>query len=289
MAIIEPAIRPPAEAYSFLLQITTGCSSNHCSFCGAYLNKQFRIKDYEEVAADIGEGAQLWPDTRRVFLMDGDALVVPDDKLLKIIRLLNSSFPALSRISSYANGYNITKRSLESLKRLRDNKLKLMYIGLESGSQKVLDLTGKRSSAIEMVEAVKKAREAGIKSSVIVLLGLGGKEHSLEHARETITALNEMQPELLSFLTVMLVPGTRLFNEANTGRFTELEPYELLTEMNEIISGLELKKTVFRSDHASNYLPLDGRFPHDKSRIIKTLELALRGERCLRPDNIRGL
>lgn len=289
MAIIEPVIRPPAEAGSFLLQVTVGCSANHCTFCGAYLDKAFTIKDFEEIASDIQKGGSWYPQTRRVFMMDGDALVVNNTKLLPVLKKLNESFPMLSRISSYANGYNILNRTDQELQELYDYQLRLIYMGLESGNQNILDHCRKRSTADEMVEAVQKAAKAKIKSSVIVLLGLGGKKYSKEHVTDTITALNRMQPRYLSFLSLMVVGGTSLHEEVLSGDFEELDPIELLQEAHDIIAGLELKKTIFRCNHASNYLPLEGRFPQDKERLLDVLQSAFQGELRLKPEFLRGL
>ena len=289
MTLIEPIIRPPAERDSFLLQVTTGCSANHCTFCGAYTDKPFAVKDSEEIVSDINKAAALYPDTRRVFLLDGDALAVSNVKLLPILKKLDEVFPKLSRISSYSNGYNITQRSNAELVELNENKMRLIYIGLESGSQDVLDRCRKRSTADEMIEAVKKAARCGIKSSVIVLLGLGGKKHSEKHVRDTIKALNKMQPRYLSFLSVMLIPGTPLYKECKEKRFKELNSHELLAESYNIIKGLELEKTIFRSNHASNYLSLEGRFPQDKNKLLNSLDLAIRGKINLRTEFSRGL
>lgn len=289
MPIIEPVIRPPAEALSFFLQITTGCSANQCGFCGAYLHKSFRIKDRKEIKQDIDHGAQHCPETRRVFLMDGDALAMKNDRLIPILKDLQHAFPKLSRITSYANGYNITGRSDSQLGDLYDHRLRLVYMGLESGSQEILDFCTKRSGVDEMIDAVIKATRAGIKTSVIVLLGLGGKERSGIHIKETIHALNRMQPRYLSFLSVMLIPGTPLHRLQQDGSFTELSPRELLLEARGIIAGLILNKTIFRSDHASNYLSLEGRFPADKEHLIKSLDAALEGRIRLKPEWMRGL
>ncbi len=289
MPIIEPAIRPPSEADSFLLQVTMGCSSNGCTFCGAYLGKPFRMKELREVLSDLEEGGRLLPETRRVFLMDGDALALSNERLIPILEKIQSTFPQLTRIASYANGYNIVRRSREELKALREAGLRLIYIGLESGSQKVLDRCRKRSTAEEMIQAVRSAEEAGIKSSVIVLLGLGGREFSAEHVRETVTALNQMAPKYLSFLSLMLVPGTPLSEEADFGHFEELDSQELLREALGIVQGLELQGTIFRMNHASNYLPLEGRFPQDKAKICSLLRSAVDGKVRLRPEFFRGL
>lgn len=289
MPIVGTIIRPPAEAGSFLLQVTTGCSSDRCGFCGAYKGKPFRVKPAGEIMADIERGARKYPGARRVFLMDGDALAVNNAKLIPILKKIGEAFPELSRVSSYANGYNITSRGDEELKELRDHRLSLMYMGLESGSQLVLDRCSKASGAEEMINAVSKAADAGIKSSVIVLLGLGGREHSKEHVAGTIKALNRMQPRYLSFLSLMLIPGTPLYEEAERGGFEELSPRELLEEARGIISGLELEKTIFRSDHASNHLSLEGRFPKDKELLTTLLQTAISGNIPLKPEFFRGL
>lgn len=289
MPLIQPIIRPPAEAGSFLLQVTTGCSSNGCSFCGAYTGKPFGVKDPREVEVDIEQGRRLFPGTRRVFLLDGDALAAGNDRLVPVLEGLARAFPGLTRVSSYANGYNIEKRSEAELRELRDRKLGLVYIGLESGDQGILDSCGKRSSAEEMIGAVIKAARCGIRSSVIVLLGLGGRARSREHVRGTVRALNRMQPRYLSFLSLMLIPGTGLFERARRGEFEELGPDELLGEARDIIGGLDLAGTVFRCDHASNHLPLRGRLPRDRDRLSEAIDAALRGEARMMPEALRGL
>ena len=217
MAIIEPVIRPPAEADSFLLQVTLGCSADHCSFCGAYKGKPFRVKDAAEVFSDIDRYARRYPGTRRVFLMDGDALVLAHSKLVPALKKLGQVFPSLSRVSAYANGSNITRKSDAELAELYAHKLSLFYTGLESGSQRILDRCGKTSSVEEMIQGVRRAEAAGIKSSAIVLLGLGGKKDSAEHVKETVEALNRMQPRYLSFLSLMVIPGTPLAEELRRG------------------------------------------------------------------------
>ena len=253
------------------------------------MGKSFAIKNMDEIATDIDEGAARSPATRRVFLLEGDALVLDNTKLLPILRKLNEGFPKLARVSSYANGYNITQRMDDELAELKNNKMNLVYLGLESGSQEVLTRCNKRATADEMVEAVTRAGTAGIKSSVMVLLGLGGKERSGIHVKETITALNKMQPRYLSFLSVMLIPGTPLFADCQEELFGELDPTELLVEARDIIKGLTLKKTIFRSDHASNYLSLEGRFPQDKDKLLSILGQAIKGDINLRPEFSRGL
>ncbi|MDD5687710.1 MAG: radical SAM protein [Elusimicrobia bacterium] len=282
-------IRPPAERDSFLLPVTTGCSANTCSFCGAYQGMPFSILEYPEIESEIEKYSRVCPNTKRVFLLDGDALVLSNSKLLPVLEKLNKTFPELSRVSSYANGYNITKKSDTELKEISDNKLTLIYMGLESGNQNILNRCKKSSSVQEMIEAVSRASDAGIKSSVIVLLGLGGRKYSKEHVTDTIKALNKMQPRYLSFLSLMLIPDTPLYKEAKKGDFEELTPAELVKETYDIIEGLELKKTIFRSNHASNHLPLEGRFPNDKKNLLNMLESAIKGKKKLKPEWLRGL
>lgn len=289
MPVVEPVIRPPSEADSFLLQVTLGCSADTCTFCGAYKNKPFRVKDPREVFADIDRHARRYPDMRRVFLMDGDALALPNNKIIPILEKLERSFPKLSRVSSYANGTNILRKSEEDLAELYSHKLTLIYMGLESGSQDILDRCKKISRVDEMVTAVNRAASANIKSSVIVLIGLGGKRYSREHVQGTIAALNRMQPRYLSFLSLMLIPGTPLAGEARKGEFQELGTLELLKESYAIIEGLELRKTIFRSDHASNHLPLEGVFPKDKTALLGALRSAIDGKVPLKPEIFRGL
>ncbi len=289
MPIIEPAIRPPAEANSFLLQVTTGCSSNLCTFCGAYKGKPFRVKSEQEIYQDIEMGVALEPLKRRAFLMDGDALVIPNRRLVPILQRIHTVFPRMTRIASYANGYNIVSRTQAELSELAENRLKLIYIGLESGSQSILDHCKKKSNVSEMIEAVCKGVEVGIKSSVMVLLGIGGRKNTKSHVKNTINALNLMQPHYLSFLSMVLIPGTEAYDEAQRGKFEELSPLELLQETYDIIAGLDLRATVFRSDHASNFLPLEGRLPTDKGRLLSEIDSALKGKTVLRPEYLRGL
>ncbi|MDP8292765.1 MAG: radical SAM protein [Candidatus Orphnella occulta] len=289
MSVVGPVIRPPAEADSFLLQVTLGCSSDSCSFCGAYKRKTFCVKDREEITADINWHARRNQYARRVFLMDGDALVLANSKLVPILEELDAAFPRLTRISSYANGSNITRKNDYELEELYKHKLSLIYMGLESGNQAVLDRCGKSSSAEEMIEAVNKAAKVHIKSSVIVLLGLGGKKHSEEHVKDTAEALNRMQPRYLSFLSLMVIPKTPLAEEVRRGKFKELNSSELLKESYDIIKGLNLKRTIFRSNHASNYLALEGAFPKGKMKLLNTLESAIDGEIKLKPEILRGL
>ena len=290
MPIIEPAIRPPSEAESILLQVTTGCSANTCTFCGGYVGKKFRIKSTDEIFADIDYYAEHYPSfIKKVFLMDGDALIVNNNKLLPILKRILEKMPWVTKISSYANGFNITRRSMEELTELYDHKLKVIYMGLESGSQDILTLCKKKATVVEMIQAVQMAADVNIKTSLILLLGLGGKKLSHKHIEESASAINRMQPFYLSFLSLMLVQGTPLYEQAQQGEFELLGSKELLIETYEILKRLELKKTLFFCNHASNYLPLTGRLPMGKDTLLQTLEAAIRGDIGLKPEIFRGL
>lgn len=289
MSIIEPAIRPPSEANSFLLQLTLGCSADSCTFCGSYHGKKFKLKTAEEILHDIKNGSKLYPDATKAFLMDGDALVINNKILLSILKNIITYFPKVNRISSYANDYNILNRTDNELKELYEHKMRLIYMGLESGSQKILDKCYKKSTVNGMIKTVQRCNEFKIKTSIIVLLGLGGKDLSKEHVEQTAIAVNKMQPTYLSFLALMILPHTQLFQEMQSGNFTPLNQYEILWEMYEIIKHLELKRTIFFANHASNYLPITGRFPNDKKDLLIEIKNAINGKIHLRPEFLRGL
>ena len=289
MPTIEPCIRPPSEAESILLQITCGCSCNTCTFCGAYKTKQFLIKPIKEIFGDIDCFARQPNPSHQLFLMDGDALVLNNHKLLPVLQRIRQRLPSVNRIASYANATNITDRSAHELQQLFDHNLKLIYLGLESGSQEILDRCRKKPTARHMIDAVRKAHDAGIHSSVMVLLGLGGTKHSQQHIVETAAALNEMQPRYLSFLSLMIVPQTVLADQQQRGEFKPLSAQELLIETYEILTRLTLRRTQFYANHASNYLPLAGRLPQAKEELLHLLEAAIKGKIDLTPEFLRGL
>jgi radical SAM superfamily enzyme YgiQ (UPF0313 family) len=284
-------IRPPSEADSYILQVTYGCSHNKCTFCPTYLDKKFGVRDVEEVIEDIEMASRTFQGVRRVFLCDGNALVLPNRKLSTILDKLAAAFPGMQRVGIYANARDIQRKSRDELEELKKRKLGIIYIGLESGSDEVLRRVKKGANAAEIVEAVKKAQAAGIKVSVIALIGLGGKALSREHAVETGRAVSEMDPLYFSLLTLMLVPGTELHAQWESGEFELPEPLELLCEVKAVIENLEgLTGCIFRTNHASNYLPLAGRIPNDKMRLLSAIDAALaRGESALRPEGWRAL
>ena len=284
-------IRPPSEAESYLLQITYGCSHNRCTFCGTYGDKPFQVRPIDEVLEDVAVASRRMPDVRRVFLCDGNALVLDMDRLTVVLDALNSAFPLLRRISIYANARDLLAKSESDLAVLREKGLELVYLGLESGSDEVLRRVDKGSTAAEMVSGVVRAKEAGMRVSVIALLGLGGTELSDQHADRTAKVVNAMDPQYLSMLTLMLVPGTPLHRQWQAGEFELPEPEALLGELRRVIAGTNgLSRCVFRTNHASNYVPLAGTLSRDKERLLGVLDNALgRGRDAFRPESWRAL
>jgi radical SAM superfamily enzyme YgiQ (UPF0313 family) len=284
-------IRPPSEADSYILQVTYGCSHNRCTFCGTYMEKPFRARPIEEVLEDVALAHRRFPDTRRVFLADGNALVLDTPRLVTILDALDSGFPLLRRVGIYANARDILDKSDADLATLQERKLEIIYLGLESGSDEVLRRVRKGATGAGMVEAVQKAKHAGLRVSVIALLGLGGVELSAQHAEETGRVVSAMDPEYFSILTLMLVPGTELYRQWRSGTFALPEPAELLGELRRILSHLNgLSRCVFRTNHASNYLPLAGTLARDKARLLAAIDAAqTRGTSALRPEAWRAL
>jgi len=282
-------VRPPSEAHSLILQVTLGCSHNKCTFCGTYLDKPFRVRPPEEVFEDIDSVRPYAERVRRVFLADGNALVLPTGRLKEILERLRSVCPNLRRVGIYANARDILRKSPEELEDLRRRGLGIVYIGLESGSDEVLRRVKKGADVQQQVDAVLRAQQAGLKTSVICVLGLGGRELSDEHAEETARALNAMQPNYASFLTLMLVSGTELAEQYERGEFELLDPIEMLVELRTVVRGLELKRTVFRTNHASNFLALAGTMNEDREKILAELDRGISGESPLRPEWFRGL
>jgi radical SAM superfamily enzyme YgiQ (UPF0313 family) len=284
-------IRPPSEANSYILQVSYGCSHNRCTFCGTYMDKPFQVRPIQEVLEDIALAGAEIPDTRCVFLADGNALVLGTEQLTTILDALASAFPRLRRVGIYANARDILGKSDAELAALRQRKLHIVYLGLESGSDEVLCRVRKGITAAEMVEAVRKLRGAGMRASVIGLLGLGGKELSAEHAEATGRVVSAMDPEYFSMLTVMLIPGTELHRQWRAGRFELPEPLELLGELRQVIANTDgLSRCVFRTNHASNYLPLAGTLSRDKVELLAAIDGALaQGRSVLRPEAWRAL
>lgn len=286
----EPVYRPPSEAESLIIQATYGCSANDCTFCYMYKGKRFRIRRVEEVKADIDWCARQWGrNVPRVFLADGDALVIRTSQLLEILAHLYKTFPRLERVTSYANPLNLIVKPQAELDAIRRAGLTMLYYGVESGDPEILRQVKKKGDPDTMAEGVDKAHRAGFQVSVTVLLGLGGRAGSDRHADRTAQLLNRLQPEYASALTLMLGPLEEHFARSMGAGFAWLDKFEVLRELRRLISGCELANTVFRTNHASNWLALKGTLNRDRDRLVKTIDRALDDPGILRRAEWRAL
>lgn len=290
---VEPVFRPPSEAKSLILPVTNGCSWNKCTFCEMYTQpqKKFRARKPDEVQADIDRAAKSLGGVRRVFLADGDAMVLPTRRLLEVLGQLREAFPGLERVSSYCLPRNLAKKSVEELAQLREAGLEMLYIGMESGDDEILRRINKGETWESTRSALVKIREAGLTSSVMVLNGLGGETLSRQHALNTATLCNETQPDYLSTLVVSFPQGEERFREGFGADFAQLSQKSLFEEIQLFLEHLELDNTIFRSDHASNYLVLKGTLGRDKQRLLSEVNLAITnpGAVPLREEWMRGL
>ncbi len=284
--------RPPSEADSLILQATIGCSWNECTFCGMYREKRFRVRPLDELRREIDWAREhLGARVRKVFLADGDALIAKASFLHGVLDLLRAAFPDLRRVSCYASPQALGVRSVEEMRGLRDAGLVQYYLGVESGHDAVLARLAKGVDAETMVRVARKAGEAGVRLSTMVLLGAGGRALSLEHARASGRVVSAIDPRFVSTLVMTPVEGTPLWEQAERGEVDELDPVELTRELREFVAHLDVSGAVFRSNHASNYLPLGGTLPKDKERVLETLDavLAAPGGAPFVPDFLRGL
>ncbi|HEY9163230.1 MAG TPA: radical SAM protein [Magnetovibrio sp.] len=297
MSIIDiydmPLWRPPSEGQNLIIQATLGCSFNACTFCAMYKTKDYRAKTLEAVGADIDAAAADWPDAHRVFLADGDALTLPTDHLMAILAKLRAALPELTRVSCYATPLNLNKKSVDELSALRAAGLSLVYLGIESGADDILKRIHK-GSASAMESALKQAADAGIKVSATVILGLGGKDLWREHIEQTAALINRQPPTYLSTLQLGLDPELEpRFTDAfakRGGAFEAQDDVGALAELELLLQRLAPPKPViFRSNHASNCLPLAGTLPKDTVRLLAAVRDALAGHSThLRPQKMRG-
>ncbi len=296
MDYVGHIFRPPSEAESLLLQVTIGCSHNGCTYCGMYRDEgqRFRVKPRETVLADLEEAAAWSRDVepiRRVFLCDGDALVLSTDRLLEILAAVRTHLPHARRVGIYGDARTILRKGDDELRALREAGLGIVYHGAESGDDEVLRRVGKGSTAQDAADAAASLRRAGIRHSVMVMLGLGGSERSREHAAATARLLTAMDPPFVGALVTTLVPGTPLATEATAGRFTLPDPWGMLAELRTLVADSALTRCRFHANHASNYVPLSLNLPADRDLGLRTLDtlLAQRNPRTLRPEHRRGL
>jgi radical SAM superfamily enzyme YgiQ (UPF0313 family) len=282
-------IRPPSEANSILLQVTVGCSRNKCTFCGTYKGERFRIKSDSIIVEDIAFAAKYCKRQRRVFLCDGDALIIPQKRLLKILKEIERQLPWVTRVGLYANAKALKMKSPEELKELKAHGVSIAYMGLETGDDVTLKKIKKGAAPKEMIEMATKAKQAGFKLSVTVLLGIAGPERSQIHARQTGRVLSAIDPDYVGALSLMLIPETPLFQDYESGEFRLIEPQEMLAELRTMIAGTDLTRGLFHANHASNYLPIKARFPKEKEATLRLIDAALAGKVPLKPEYLRAL
>lgn len=282
-------IRPPSEANSIILQVTVGCSHNKCTFCGTYKDVLFRLKDQRIIDEDLAFAAQYCRRQKRVFLADGDVLVLPHEKLLSIFRDVRKNLPWVTRINLYGNAKSIHAKSSAQLQELKDLGLNRVYMGLESGHDPTLLRIRKGADSRSMIEAAKKIRDTGLFLSVTVLLGIAGINDSQIHAEATGRVLSAMSPNQIGVLTLMLLPNTQLYREERDKRFKVPDAALLLQELRTMVENITLEKAQFQTNHASNYLVINARLNRDKELIIAKIDQALSGNVQLTPEKFRAL
>lgn len=285
----EPVIRPPAEADSLILQATIGCTHNKCTFCITYKQKKFEIRTFNEVKQEIDWAAQRIPGLRKVFLGDGDALAIPTDDLIRLIDYIRTTLPTVRKVAIYASPGNFIKKSVADLVRLKKAGLTLAYVGLESGDDDTLRHIQKGFTADHMARLMEKPNEAGLKLSATVIVGLAGPEHMQRVAENTAILIDRVQPRFASALTLMLPLGDKSYRTHWPNSWRMLTPDETLKELRYLISAVTADKIIFRANHASNYLPIEGTFQKGKDRMLAQIDAALAGAQPLRPEFLRGL
>ena len=283
--------RPPSEADSLILQVTVGCSYNRCSFCIAYRGKAFRIKSFEEVKEDIDESSSYGSRIQRVFLADGNALTIPQKELVRILDYLKAKLDGVERVGIYANSKDILQKDVEELKELKDLGLGIIYLGVESGNREVLKRIKKNATVEQLIHAARRVKESGISLSVTVILGIGGTERSQAHAVDTGKILSEMDPDFVGALSLMVVQGTPIESEIETGNLILPTPFGLIQELEAMIENFQCTQCFFASNHASNYLPLRIRMPEEKEEALRRIREVLqrRDSSLLRPEYLRAL
>ena len=284
-------IRPPSEADSLILQITVGCRHNACTFCGAFKTKRFRIKSEQEIKEIISIAQVHYPDVEKIFLADGDALTIETPELIRILDQLYRSFKHLKRVGIYGGPKNIQEKSLEELRELKEHGLYIVYLGVESGSAKILKDVRKGVTPEEMIVAGQKVMSSGLLLSCTVIIGLGGKANSQEHAIETAKLISKIDPHYLAALTLILRREAPLRRAVEKGEFEMLSPFETLKEIKLMVENLQVTDCVFRCNHASNYLPLKATLPQEGPMLISLLDKVIKEKQTgwLRPESWRAL
>lgn len=282
--------RPPSEANSLIIQLTIGCARNTCTFCSMYMNKKFRVRSLEEVQEDLQMARTYYRDTKvkRIFLADGDALIVPTKRLLKILEMIRTLFPEVERISTYGAPRDILVKLQKELEELKAAGLDLIYMGIESGADEILSDIQKGVNAAEMIQAGQSVKAAGIRLSVTLISGLGGKENTVLHATKSAEVVSAICPDYVGVLTLMVEPETPMAQKISAKQMIQLSPQEILDELAIFIKNLDSKGTIFRSNHASNYVSFGGTLNQDREKILMQIQQA-REQEMYKPEYFRGL
>lgn len=271
-----PLYRPPSEAYSLIIQVTLGCSHNKCNFCSMYKSKKFTIKPLKEIKKEIDIFRSIYGNAEKIFLADGDALIIPIDTLKEILKYIKEVFPECKRITLYGSPKSILYKTIDELKELKRLGLSMIYMGIESGDDLVLNYINKGVASSELLNAGLKVKESGILLSVTVIAGIGGKDRTIEHSINTGKLISNISPDFLGVLSLMIEENTELYKDISSGKFLVLSDIEVLKEIKNILQNINTKgKIVFRCNHASNYLLLRGDLPKDREQLIREIDNAL--------------
>ena len=281
--------RPPSEAYSLIVQATIGCTHNKCTFCSMYKDKRFRVRSTDEIIEDFQIGRERYKYVKRIFIADGDALAIKNEELMKILSFIKEKFPECERVGIYGSPKAILSKSNQELEKLKSLGLGIIYLGVESGSEKILKAINKGVTRKEMVKAGKKVVEADIELSITLISGIGGKIDSYEHAIESAKIINEINPNYVGLLTLIVEEGTPLYEDVKNGKFDLLSPREVLLETKKMVENLNVDNCVFRSNHASNYVALKGTLSQDKDLILSQIEEGLQIANLEEKDLFRRL
>ena len=290
MRYIGSVYRPPSEAHSLIIQVTLGCAHNSCAFCSMFKDKQFRIRPEDEVMRDLEEARGQFRNVDRIFLADGDALVLSTDSLMRILDKIAALFPECGRTGVYGSPQDVLRKTPDELEALRARGIGMIYIGAESGSDRVLERVSKGASRNEIIRAVRRTEDSGIAASVTFISGLSGQDGWEEHAVACGTMISEAEPSYVGLLTLMVEPGAPLYGDIEAGRFKLLTPVQAVSETRLLLENTSVKRDcVFRSNHASNYLSLRGTLPRDKDRLLGQLDAACKDGSCLKDESLRML
>jgi len=282
--------RPPSEAYSLIVQATIGCTHNKCSFCKMFKEKRFQTRATEDIIADFAWARKRYRSVPRIFLADANALCLKTDKLMPILTYIEETFPECERVTIYGRASDVLRKTEDELRQLREHGLTMVYIGAESGSDKVLEMCRKGETRQQLIDAVKRIEKVGIKASVTFISGLAGKDGWEDHAIQTGTMITEMNASYVSLLTLLVDPQAPMYDDIQSGRLKLLTPQEVLAETHLMLENANPEKTcIFRSNHASNYLSLKGDLPQDRDRFLAQIENAMKNTGMLKDERFRLL